>query len=367
MVNIFQATVHCSKILVNEEVFRPQFAPKEVLHRKDEIRRIADALRPLTEGRTPDNLLILGGSGSGKTAAIQYVLKQLNEHTSRTKAIYVNCWQHHTRMAIYSLIANALGEILPRRGLATDEVFDRIMETMGKEGLRCVIVLDELDGLIFHGEGQFIHDILRAGSGKPLFGIVAISNNPVVLKGLDPRIADTASFSTLAFKPYTQPQIEEILSRRAEEGLVPYSWDSIAVKVCGFVSASSGGNLHIGMEALLKSAKEAERKRRLRIGMEDVAKVAFSKAGPDATFSPAAGVPQSSLCDGERLILELLRGGETDSTSLYSQFNQRMPRSERQVRNYLMMLEARHIVKSRIPDADSPIGNRKLVSLWCQA
>ncbi len=366
MVNIFQATVHCSKILAKEEVFRPQFAPKEILHRKDEVQRIANAIRPLTEGRTPDNLLILGGSGSGKTAAIQYVLKQLNEHTSRTKAIYVNCWQHHTRMAIYSMIANAVGEILPRRGLATDEVFDRTMETMGKAGLRCVIVLDELDGLLFHGEGHFLHDILRAGSGKPLFGIVAISNNFDVLKGLDKRIADTVSFSKFVFKPYSQAQIEEILSKRAEEGLLPNSWDAIVIKMCAFISASAGGNLHNGMEALLKSAKEAERNRSLRVGMAEVSKAGFSKAGVDAPFTPA-GVPLSSLCEGERLILELLREGETDSTSLYSQFNRRMPRSERQVRNYLMMLEARHIVKSRIPDADSPIGNRKLVSLWCQA
>ena len=367
MVNIFQATLHCSKILAREEVFSPQFAPKEILHRKDEVQRIANAIRPLTEGRTPDNLLILGGSGSGKTAAIQYVLKQLNAHTSRTKAIYVNCWQHHTRMAIYSMIANAIGEILPRRGLATDEVFDRIMEVMDKEGLRCVIVLDELDGLFFHGEGHFLHDILRAGSGKPLFGILAISNNPDVLKGLDERIADTVSFSKFVFKPYSQVQMEEILAKRAEEGLLPNSWDQIVIKVCAFISASAGGNLHNGLEVLLKSAKEAERNRSLRVGMEDVSKVGFSKAGADSTFTPEAGRPLSSLSEGERLILELLRNGETDSTALYAQFCQKLPRSARQMRNYLMMLEARHIVKSRIAEKDSPIGNRKLVSLWCQA
>ena len=365
--NIFQASVHCSKILAKEEVFRPPFIPKVVLHRNDEIKRIADALRPLTEGRTPQNLLILGGSGSGKTAAIQFVLRQLNEHTSRTKAIYVNCWQHHTRMAIYSMIAHAIGEILPRRGLATDEVFDRIMETMDKEGLRCVIVLDELDGLIFHQEGQFIHDILRAGSGKPLFGIVAISNNPGVLKGLDQRVVDTASFSTLVFKPYSQFQMEEILARRADEGLLPNSCGGSVIKVCAFISASRGGNLHHGMEVLLRSAKEAEKGLKMRIETDDVARIGFSQAGTDAAIGAETGVPISSLSEGERLILELLKEGETDSGVLYAQFCKKLPRSSRQMRNYLMMLEARHIVKSRIAEKDSPIGNKKLVSLWCQA
>ncbi len=359
MVNIFQASLHCSKILAREEVFRPAFIPKVVLHRKAEIQKIADTIRPLMEGRTPENLFIYGDSGTGKTATVQYVLRQLGEHTSRTKAIYVNCWQHHTRMEIYSLIASAIGEILPRRGLATDEVFERILEAMGRENLRCVIVLDELDGLLFHKEGKFLHDIARAANGQPRFSLIGISNNADALDGLDARIDSSVGFYSLEFRRYNRSEMADILSQRAEGSLAANSWGAKVIDACAVRAVLNKGGAHLGLEMLLKATREAERGCKLRIGLEDV-ETASDALGVDDS-APSLMVPESSLAKGEKLVMELLDRDETDPASLYSAFRRKMRKSPRQIRNYVRSLQARGLVA--VCQTSSHSGGRKLVKL----
>jgi len=82
------------------------------------MREIAEAVKPLIDGRQPDNLFIHGDSGTGKTTCVKHVLKEMEEYTSRVRTVYANCWEYSTRMAAYSLIVNALKEILPRSGLS---------------------------------------------------------------------------------------------------------------------------------------------------------------------------------------------------------------------------------------------------------
>ena len=365
MVNIFQASVHCSKILVKEEVFRPQFVPKEVLHRKAVIQRIAGAIRPLAEGRTPENLFIYGDSGSGKTAAVRYVIGQLNEHTSRAKTIFVNCWKCHTRMAIYSQIANAIGEMLPRRGLATDEMFDRILEVMQKESLRCVIVLDDMDSLFYHGEQDILYDITRAGDGKPIFGLICITSKPDILKGMDSRIESAVAFNSLGIENYTQAQIADILAERAKIGLTPASWDMDIIDACASKSAQKRGNVHYGLELLLKAAKEAEGANRHRIELEDVERLwADGTDGGAASPAGSKALP-SGLVDGEQLILDILKKGETDTVSLYGAFNGKMQRSGRQIRNYLKSLENKELIMMRAMEGVGTVGNKRFVRLGC--
>ena len=361
MVNIFQATYHCSGILANEEVFRPQFFPKQPLHRDVEIKTLAIAIRPLIDGKTPNNLFVYGDSGTGKTALVRYVLQQLNEHTRRTKTIFVNCWQCHTRMSIYSLIAEAIGEVLPRRGLATDEVFARIMEMMQKENHRIVIVLDELDGLLFHGEEKLLYDLTRAGTGKPLFGIIGISNNENLLRGLDQRIESSLSFIKLGIRHYTKAQIAEILTERARIGLTPGSWDMGTINACASHSATRNGHMHFGMDILLKAAKEAQTTNKRRIGPDDIEMACSARDGNG--HSADSEVLPSSLNDGERLVLEILKQGEIDSTSLYALFNRKKHMGIRQIRNYIKTLEARDLILTRDMVGLGPIGLKKLIRL----
>ena len=135
--------------------------------------QLRDAIKPFFEGRQTENLILHAEAGKDMTEAIMRVLKGF-ERSSRVKVVYVDCWRHSTRMAVYSLIARAIGEMLPRRGLARDEVFDRIIEMMEKDGARVLLVLDGLEGLFHNGEERLLDD---ACGKEKLFGVVGITND----------------------------------------------------------------------------------------------------------------------------------------------------------------------------------------------
>ena len=202
-------------ILLNEELLLPAYAPPEILHREAEIKAIAEAIKPLLEGHTADNLFAYGNSGTGKTISAKHVLSELKEATSRVIPVYINCWESNTQMAIYTKILDCLGDSMPRRGLATDEVFERIKEVMEKGKIAVLVVLDEMDALVFRKEYEVLYSLSRA---PVRFGIIGISSTPGLLAKLDTRVTSSLRFTHLEFKPYSTQQITDILAEKGQIG-----------------------------------------------------------------------------------------------------------------------------------------------------
>lgn len=344
----------------------PEYFPAELLHREDDMKAIAEAVEPLIEGRQPDNLFIHGDSGTGKTTCVKHVLKELEEHTSKVRTVYANCWEHSTRMAVYSLIVSALKEILPRRGLATDEVFGRITEIMEKTGLRVLVVLDEMDGLFFQNEEKLLYELARAGKGKPFFGIIGISNDPYLLANEDARIKSSLRLTDFEFKHYKLEQMTSILSERAKAGLMPGSWDKELIDACASKAVARKSNVRVGLELLWKAAKHADKADRKRITVGDVETV-DGKSPYDHKTRPVEEcsfeIRSKSLTEEERLILEILKTGEKQSTELYKAFCKKLMRSKRQIRNYLKALEAKKLIVVEETEGDNPMLNTRKIRL----
>jgi cell division control protein 6 len=355
-----------SSIIVREEVLMPEYYPAELLHRETDMQAIAESVKPLIEGRQPDNLFIHGDSGIGKTTCLKHVLKELEEHTSKVKTVYANCWEHSTRMAVYSLIVTALKEILPRRGLATDEVFGRITEIMEKSGIRVLVVLDEMDGLFFQNEEKLLYELARSGKGKPFFGIIAISNDPYLLANKDVRIKSSLRLTDFEFKHYNQEQMAEILSQRAKAGLLPGSWNKELINACAAKAVARKSNVRVGLELLWKAAKHADKADRKKISVQDVEAV-DGKSLYDQKNKPVEEVSfeirSKSLTEEERFILEILKGGEKLSSELYPAFCKKLTRTKRQIRNYLKALEAKKLIAMEEVEDGNPMLNTKKIRL----
>jgi len=135
--------------------------------------QLRDAIKPFFDGAQPRNIILHAGAGTDINEGIMHVLEGF-ERSSRVKVVHVDCWQYSTRMAVYSLIARAIGEMLPRRGLARDEVFDRIIEMMEKENARVLLALENLEGIFHNGEERLLDDV--CGKGK-LFCVVGITGD----------------------------------------------------------------------------------------------------------------------------------------------------------------------------------------------
>ncbi len=350
MEKLFGKEKESASIIKREEALLPDYAPAEVLHRKAELEEIAEAIKPLAERKLSTNLFVHGLSGAGKTTSVRHVLKEFSEFSSKVISVYVNCWEFSTQMGVYSCIVRALQEPLPRRGLAVDEAFDRILERMEKDKLAILLVLDELDGLIFRHEDELLYSLARANERKGVvFGIIGISCDPYLLRKLDARVSSSLRFSQLQFKQYSTEQLTEILAERSKIAFFPGTWDKKVLNSCAEYGASNQGNTRLAMEVLWKSAHHAENRNSNQIQQEDVTAVLKKTTVKGKKKSP---FPQGSfelrnlkLSEEEELLVELLKGGEKLSSDLYDAFIAKKAMTKRQIRNYIDTLEAKGLIE----------------------
>jgi cell division control protein 6 len=326
MQNYFGGPEDRPLILKNEDVLLPDYMPDELLHRDAELQGIADSIKPLLTRRTPDNLFIHGPSGSGKTACVKHILKQLTEHSSAVLPVYVNCWENSTQLAAYNKIVEEMRLPLPRRGLATDEVFRRISEYVKNYKRPILLVLDEMDAL---QHDNLLYVVSRSNEKRLMFGIIGISNNKALLSKLDARVRASLRFSEVDFRKYSEEQLLSILKMRAERAFAPGSYDErLLLKV---VRSVEEGSARLAIERLWKAAKHAEKAGREKIMLQDVEDV--------LSHRPVFKLPEFKLSSEELLIIELLGKSELESSELYKKFLQKIPKTKRQIRNYLELLE----------------------------
>jgi cell division control protein 6 len=323
----------------------PDYLPDELLHREKELQAVADSIKPLLQRRTPNNLFIHGSSGSGKTTCMKYLLKQLSEHSSGVLPVYVNCWENPTQMSVYNRIIEEMRLPLPRRGLATDEIFDRIMQFAKNYKKPILLVLDEMDGL---RHDKLLYVVARSNEQRLTFGIIGISNNKALLSRLDSRIRSSLRFSEMEFRPYSEEQLVSILRFRAERALEPGSFDQkLLAKVARSVE---DGSARVAIERLWKAAKHAEKSGKPKIMLQDLEDTLESE--------PSFKMPELKLTSEEMLIVELLRGGELESSDLYEKFIGKVPKTKRQIRNYLELLEKKGLIESKELEGDGMLRPR---------
>jgi cell division control protein 6 len=348
---LFDRTSTANTIIAKEELFHPDYLPTDALHRQNEMETVAAAIEPMIHGKACTNLFICGASGTGKTLCMKLVLDQLRENSALVTPIYVNCWDYPTKMAIYYKISEALDLILPRRGLAADEVFERILDAMKKQNMAILLVLDELDSIVFRKEDSFLYTMSRAGLDRGArFGIVAISNKNDLTRLLDSRAASSLRLSSFEFKEYNVEQLKAIVLERAKNALVPKTWNAEAIEACARAGFGKNGNARLALEILWKAAQLAEQRDSTRIELQDIEEVIKmveqrpSRVERKKIPFQAQGM---NLCEEEKLIVDILLDGERPSTELYGEFSNKKKKSKRQIRNYLQLLEARGIIESK--------------------
>lgn len=339
-------TVDESTILLKEDMLMPDYAPPELVHREGEIKAIAGAVSPLLDRKTPNNLFIHGNSGTGKTASVRHVLGEFKEAGSKAVQVYINCWQQRTQSAIYLRMLDALGSASPRRGLAADEILGEVLEIMGKEDTGVLVVLDELDALVFNEEQVVLYNLSRSHAK---FGIIGITCDAGLLARIDDKITSSLRFTDMEFKPYSMQQMTDILAQRAKLALAKGSWDFDILEACAGIGKGNGGSVRLALEMLWKAAQLAEKREAAKIGIQDVKEASeksfYRKIAKASPASHSFDLKNLSLSDGERIVVELLDEGEIRTADLYSLFAKKKQKSKRQIRNYLDTLEAKGVIE----------------------
>ncbi len=270
MSNIFRQLGEGGKIFKNEGAFAPEYIPEQVVEREKEIKELAFALRPISENRRPQSIVIYGAPGTGKTCTVKHVLGQLAEYTSRCFSVYLNCWNYPSRFSILSRLAEEVGIFIPRRGVAVDEVRAELVGALKQAKKVPVVVLDEAD-VVADEEQEIFYDLLRMKENDGIdVGVIAITNRGDVLSQLDDRVRSSLLQSFMEFKRYTPGELKEIVKERARIGLFPGAYTEEVVGTCSGFGAKNGGDARIALNLLWLAGRNAEKDARDEITLEDV-------------------------------------------------------------------------------------------------
>jgi cell division control protein 6 len=277
-------------IFRNESALDFEFLPKILPYRENEQRHFATCIAPLLQSRNGRNLFIFGPPGIGKTAAMRFVFRDLENETDEVVPIYVNCWQKNTTFKILIDICDQLNYKLTHNK-RTEELFEVIKQIINKKS--AVFAFDEIDKV---EDYDFLYNIAEEIFKKSVF---IITNHKDWLFELDQRIKSRLMPEVLEFKKYNLIETRGILKQRTEFAFVPGCWDDDAFEAVA-VRSSEMEDIRSGLYILRESGLIAESKSSRKITIEHV-KSAIAKMDE---FSVK---PKEELDDDTKFILELVK------------------------------------------------------------
>ena len=238
------------------------YIPKPIKYRESQQQEIAYSIKPLFNGRDGGNLFIHGSPGVGKTLAIKYLFREIEDETSNIIPIYINCWKKDTSHRIVLEICKQIGyKWTHNKG--TDELLKSILEILNKKST--VICLDEIDKA---KDTDVIYNLCEDLNKKT---IIMITNYKDWIADLDDRIRSRLVPQTLEFEPYNSSETSGILKERSKYAFVPGIFDDEAFDLIAKKTWELK-DIRSGLFLLKKSADVAERKASRKIDIEHAKK-----------------------------------------------------------------------------------------------
>ena len=269
--NIFEKHIRRDTLFKgSREALYPDYLPDYLPHRESEIDRLAEILVTALRGEKPSNILIYGKTGTGKTAVVRYVGRELLRAQEvyghkNLEYIYINCETVDTPYSVLQNIGNYFieewNEKIPFTGWPLDKVFTTVRKKIDEWGGIVIVVLDEVDKLVTKSGDDILYQLLLLDNEmkNSRLSVIGISNELKFTDLLDPRVRSRLTQEKLIFPPYNAYQLEDILEERVKIAVKDGVVSQDVISICAAIAAQEHGDARRAIELLRISIEIAER------------------------------------------------------------------------------------------------------------
>jgi len=265
------------RLVRDYEALSPVAHVEEPAGRGPVVERLLDHLDPVFDGTLPPNAYVHGPFGAGKSAVVTALLARMERVAAQSReAIYTTTRARSTRLpwfayvdlretasefAFYHRVLDTLvEETVPEHGIGTDEIRDRLHETLNGSRTGAVIAVDHVDASAVADTDLDVVDLF---AGLP-------SNVSWLAVGRDdPAETALAGYTAreIAIDRYRRRVLIDVLTTRASSGLAPQAFDHALARR---IAEWADGNAHDALAALFGAVTRAERDGRDHLVADDV-------------------------------------------------------------------------------------------------
>lgn len=268
-------------IFKNKALVKVSYLPENIsdaLHRGDVIRKLQNCLLDVSQNLAPNNIIIYGKMGTGKTLISNLVLKDLQTVATKkgikVTVIEINCEDAKSETGVIGKINNnllfelsgklkvSIGNSKTRNNLYFNNYFNEL------DGI-LIIILDEIDKIKNPDMINKLARTISTKNGQPPC-LIMITNDIYFKENLAGHTKSVLAENEIQFNPYDANQLSDILNARIKKAFYPNVVGEMVVPLCAALSAQEHGDARKAMNLLCKSGEVAENKGKEIIEEEDV-------------------------------------------------------------------------------------------------
>jgi cell division control protein 6 len=279
---MFNSIYKKKEIIKNSEILSVKYFPKKIIGRIDVLKDIVFYLSYFfREHPYLPKLLIFGGTGTGKTLIINYVLdefqKECEKVTKPIKIIKIRCSEFNTK---YSILKKIYEELSSEKAVKEKAfVYDDLIELLSTKHFNLFLFIDEIHSVreaefnsLFYTISRIEEDIgfykskiqkslNPSNKGSSKIGYILVSNNINIHSKLQPDTKSSLTKTTIYFNRYTVQELKEILKSRIDEGaLYLNTYDEGILEQIASFSFRENEDARYSLLLLALASQEAEKK-----------------------------------------------------------------------------------------------------------
>ena len=320
-----------SHIFRNRAILSPKYVPETLVHREDALKLLNSIFGGVASSPSESYLQtvqLVGPLGSGKTSVMQVFGRSLEQEADRAshssswkfKHVYVNLKEHAgSRITLFRYLLEVVEPDSNSLGISAEEVLTRFLKHLRQEKLYLLLSLDEVDVWLKKNEEdgpEVIYDLTRLNENTPdgvcnIVGIIFTARSTSFHDILDDAERSSLGRLPIYFKPYSEREIEDILSDRVSSAFRSGAWNNELLRFVANTATTppNNGDARYALELLKFAGNYAEAQGADKVTAEHV-RSAISEMYPTITQQDILRLPSPDYALALLAVVSALRNAE---------------------------------------------------------